>query len=407
MKHIAQLLAQRYLWGTAYEKNISIMVRICFVSILIGSFALALVSAIMNGFELSAYEKMQGIHAQVIIRAYGNPLNEKALNKILHNFNDIKAFSPITMQHALIDNNEDTSVVLFKGIDPIQEACVTNFEKKLEPINGVQPKLSDLLYKNHVIIGKKLAQDLNIHPGDTINLLHAEDSQTRRNKITMAEHKAIIGGIFNTGIDEFDSSMIVGTLNFVKKLYPDSGVTQINIKLKPNVDEKKIIKQLQNKLNLEVYSWKDLYPALVAALKLEKYAMFFILALITLVASMNIISLLFMQITQKRSDIAILHAIGAYPALIERIFLYMGMGIAATASIIGIVLAWIVSLILEYYPFITLPDIYYTTHLPAKMEWSLVITVFIVVMGLSFFATWLTARRTRTIKIANVLRFEG
>lgn len=384
------------------------MVRICFLSILIGSFALALVSAIMHGFELSAHEKMQGIHAQVIIRAYGNPIDAKALGAVLQkSFPEIESLSPINMQHALIDNEESTSVVLLKGIDPIHEARVTNFETKLEPINSIQPKLTDLIYDNHIVIGKKLAQELEVKPGDTIQLLHSEENQPRRKKITMAQHAAVVAGIFNTGIDEFDTGMIVGSLKFVKKLYPESGISQINLKLKSHAHEETVIEQLKKKLKLEVYSWKDLYPALFAALKLEKYAMFLILALITLVASMNIISLLFMQITQKRADIAILRAMGAHPALIERIFLFMGMSIAAVASITGIMLAWIASLILEHYPFITLPDVYYTTHLPAKMEWSLVITVFLVVMGLSFIATWITARRTRTIKIADVLRFEG
>ena len=71
-----------------------------------------------------------------------------------------------------------------------------------------------------------------------------------------------------------------------------------------------VIQKLRHRLGLDVYSWKDLYPSLVASLKLEKYVSFFILALILLVASMNIISLLFMQITQKRPTIALLQAMG-------------------------------------------------------------------------------------------------
>jgi lipoprotein-releasing system permease protein len=217
----------------------------------------------------------------------------------------------------------------------------------------------------------------------------------------------IVSGMFKTGIDEFDNGLILCSFDLMHELFPDNGATQLSLRLQPNEDEQKTIQQLQDTLQLEVYSWKDLYPALVSALKLEKYAMFLILALITLVASMNIIALLFMQITQKRPDIAVLRAMGALPRTITQIFLIMGMSIALVASACGIALAWIATLILQNYPFITLPDAYYVSHLPAKMDWQLVLSVFSVVICMSFIATWLTARRTRSINSAQVLRFEG
>ena len=76
--------------------------------------------------------------------------------------------------------------------------------------------------------------------------------------------------------------------------------------LKDRSKEKQVVESLKKRLDLEVMSWKDLYSSLVSALILEKYAILFILALVALVASLNIISLLFMYVTQKRTDIAIL-----------------------------------------------------------------------------------------------------
>jgi len=152
---------------------------------------------------------------------------------------------------------------------------------------------------------------------------------------------------------------------------------------------------------------EQLYPALLEALKLEKYAMFLILALITLVASMSIISLLFMQITQKRADIAILKSMGLSAGNISKIFLYVGITIAFFGSAIGLGLAFVAGWLLEKYPFIQLPDAYYVSHLPAKMEWPIFIAVFAIVMILSFLSTWIPARRTKKINISRILRFEG
>ena len=414
MNRLSLLIAWRYLRGTAYDNNVSTMVRICFLSILIGSFALALVSAVKNGYEQAIYKKMQGIHAQIIMRAHGKQLNIDAINDLLtQQFPQVAAISGTANQYALIQRNGNTHVIMLRGIDPIQEARVSTIEEKI-----IQPKnktphikmpisLQASVKKNQILIGESLAKDLGVTYGDTIQIMYSEDNQPSSRKITMESVDVIVGGMFKTGIDEFDYGVTFCSLDFLQNLFPENGITQINMLLTPNAPEKETIEALQKTFSLEVFSWQDLYPALISALKLEKYALILILLLITMVASMNIIALLFMQITQKRPDIAILYAMGMQPSQIVSIFMLMGMNIAGIACASGILLAWIASLILERYPFIELPDVYYVSHLPAKMDWTLACTVFAVIMLLNFMATWYTARRTKNINIADVLRYEG
>ena len=385
------------------------MAIVCFLGIFIGSFSLALITAIMHGFEVVVHEKMQGIHAQIIIRGYGEPLNMNALGPVLQKeFPEIAAFSPSSTRHTLVqkaDMDSPPTVAMIKGINSQMESNVSTLHKKI-----ISPRpatdFTNLLAQNRVLIGKKLAKDLEVTVGDTIELLFTSNEQPRRRKITFDTNDAIVGGLFDTGIDEFDSGLIFCSLDYLEMLFPESGIEQVNIKLKPGFDENTIVEKLRKRLNLEVSSWKELYPALVSALKLEKYVTFFILALITLVASMNIISLLFMHIQQKRPDIAILKALGMHGNTISTIFLLMGVMISSIASLTGLACAWIASWFLERYPFIKLPDVYYVTHLPVRMEWQIVVTVFIVVLALSIAATWFPAQKTRLINIANVLRFE-
>jgi lipoprotein-releasing system permease protein len=216
-----------------------------------------------------------------------------------------------------------------------------------------------------------------------------------------------VSGIFDTGIDEFDNGVAYCSLSFLEKLFPNITIEHINIALKTGTNEEAIIERLHNRTGLDVYSWKSLYPALVATLKLEKYVSFFIIALILLVASMNIISLLFMQITQKRPDIALLKAIGMTDNAISSIFFIMGMTISCVASACGLAAALVASWALERYPFITLPDTYYVTQLPVAMTWQIICVVFCVVIIFSFLATWIPTKRIRLINISQVLRFEG
>lgn len=412
MNNIAWHIARRYIWGTAMEKNISRMVKVSFCSILIGSFALALVASIMRGFEYATHAKMQSIHAQINIRALdGSPLDYQAIESVLNKeFPEIQSFGPSSTRSAIIQaqNSDDiTHVIALKGVDPHKEELVTALNQKvIQTIMG-EKTISNALQENTLLIGDKLAQSLNIKVGGPITILFTRDESSRTRRITLGTVDGTVGGIFNTGIDEFDAGLALCSLQFFDQVFPDVGITSITAKLQPNIDEQAIITTLQNRLGLDVYSWKELYPALVAALKLEKIAMFLILSLIILVATMNIVSLLFMQITQKRADIAILKAMGLSDEQCRKIFIYMGMGISFAACTLGLLLATIASYFLENYPFITLPDAYYVSHVPARMELSTLLLVFCVIMSIAYIITWLTAKSVRRINISNVLRFEA
>ena len=408
-KSVSSMLALRYLCATAYNNNVSWMVRICFIGIFIGSCSLALIHAIMHGYEQAIHKKMQGIHAQIIVHSYTDTLNIPAITQhIQTHIPEISALSPSMVQYALVGSEHTDALptlVMLKGIDPLLEQRTSTLEQKIIIPRGAS--LDSCVHKTQILIGNGLAEQLHISVGDSIDILYAQDLLARGNKITMNTAPVTVGGIFKTGIDEFDTGVIYCSHELIHILFPDEGITHLNIALSPHASATDVIHKLHTQLHLHAYSWQELYPALVSALKLEKYAMFFILLLITLVASLNMISLLFMQITQKRADIAILYTLGASPKTVLHIFISMGMLIAAAACLLGIGCAWLICLLLTHYPFIELPDAYYVTHLPAIIDWPLVIIVFCAVMTISFLATWIIARRTRYINIADVLRFEG
>lgn len=451
MNALTRLLTWRYLTQSTDTDSVSTMIYVCFLGIFVGSFSLTLVSAIMNGFEHSMHKKMQGIHAHIIIRGYGDQLNVQAIQHILtHQFPEIIASCPSTIEHAIVKPSHcnNPTVTLIKAIDPTQEIQVTQFQDAIThtldntltfdtttanynsdtsghtheanfqtPVHAhatnstttsnLTIDLASLLQNNQILIGSELAASLGVTVGDEIELLHADTQDIHRHTVTLEATKAVISGLFKTGIDECDSALIVTSFDFLNTLFPESGPTQLNIKLHPTCNEQRIIQKLAQELKLDIFSWQHLYPAIVSALTLEKYAMFFILILIMLVASMNIISLLFMQITQKKADIAILKAMGTSHTIIEQIFMYIGICITLSATIPGIALAAFTSFILNHYQLITLPDAYYVSHLPAHLEWHALALIFTAVLVISFIAVKIAARKTRTINISHVLRFEG
>ena len=412
MRYFPLFLARRFLQSSGQEKNISTMIKVCFTGIMIGTFSLTLVVAIMNGFESATHEKLQGIHSDIIIKAHGAPIAyDKVRTVLLSEFKQtIKAVSPYALGHAMIqapDSHDISQLVTIIGMDPATDSQVSSLANTIITPKNSSNTLEDLLAHDNLLIGQILAQELDIHPGGPVTLLFTPDQESADGTITLDTIKAHVGQVFKTGIDEFDTHAVFCSLQFFEKIFGDAEISSLGIKLQPGVTPHRVIPVLKERLGLDVFSWKDMYPALVAALLLEKYAMFFILGLITLVASMNIISLLFMYITQKRSDIAILKAMGMSDSAITHIFVILGMTLALSATIIGILGAAVVSWLLETYPFISLPDVYYVSHLPAKISWPIVAAVLAVVTLLSFIATWLPARQIRRMSITSILKFEA
>jgi len=407
MKSVTYLLAQRYLFNRHQEHTISIMIFMTALSIFIGSFSLTLVTAIMNGFEYTVHEKMKNIHPSATIYA-NDPLNVDAISHLFaQEFPAVVAYSPMAVGHVLINTpaheNAPPIVALLKGIDPNKESMVSAIGAKLRDNTTLDRAVND----NTIAIGKELARTLGLSDGDPVSLFYIEQPDGAYKKVAIEEVDAQIGGIFDTGIDEYDSAVIYCSLPFFKKLFPEQGITQIGLAIDANANNTTISHQLQQRLQLDVHTWQELYPALFSALVLEKYAMFFILLLITLVASMNIVALIFMLISYKKRDIAILSALGMHYRHIQYLFVGIGISIAAIATIVGISAAWITSILLEKYPFIQLPDVYYVSHLPARMTLSIAIIVFCAVLFIACIASWFATQRIKSINISHTLRFEG
>jgi len=187
MNMVAFFLAQRIMLSHTYQKNISTMTIICFSGIFIGSFSLALITAIMNGFEVVIYEKMQGIHANLVIQTYNNNINVDALTSVLsQEFPEVIASSPMATQHILLrtpNQSENTPIVgIIKGIDPLKETHTSSLSKKITH-PSLKTKFSDLFQDNQIIIGKQMAYNNNLIVGDTVELLFIRDEQIKSKKI--------------------------------------------------------------------------------------------------------------------------------------------------------------------------------------------------------------------------------
>ncbi len=402
------LFAWRLTKTASSERSITTMIRLCFWGICISSCALAVVAAVMNGFEQVTHQSIQGIHADLLIRS-SQPLDyEKIKTVITAEFsNTIEQTSPSSMHHVVMKHKDqdDFTLAFITAIDPQTAATVNNLAQRIIIPRG-QP-LAALLTDNKIMVGKILAQDAKIKVGDTIALLYPEEQQTKRNRITFDTFDVVVGGIFATGIDEIDAHGIFASHATMQHVFDKAtAITDISIKLKPGAASSVVQAELRKRLLLDVVSWQELYPPLMAALLLEKYAMILILSLIVLIASMNTISLLFMYITHKKRTIGLLSVFGMSRNAIMTSFIVLGMGITLSAACFGLAAAVGISYLLEHYELIKLPDVYYVTHLPAHMNMTIIISVLALVIVLGFLSAWYPTRSLNRKRIAQILKFD-
>ena len=407
--NITRLLAWRYLRGTKEQRSLTAMIWVCALGIFIGTCALGLTISVMNGFEIETHKKLQGISPDISIQApQETSLESISLQKYLTTTykTSIAGISDYGIHHVLLqknDVNEKTVIGIVKTINPQQELQVTPLQ------DYVSEPLTTLHNNRLIFIGKEIAKEMDLVIGDTVTLLYNQTPEIPLRDAELAHCSVIIGGYLTTGIAEYDTHLLIGSHELMTHLLEKSHINQMGIKLNPKLTSEEktlILEQLKKLPDLIVTTWGDEYPAIISALTLEKYAMSFVLALITLVASMNSISLLFMFITYKQKEIALLQILGLTRKNIMTIFILFNVLISSLAALCGLTTAYFLGTAIDRYKLIQLPDAYYVSYLPVHTTISSYVIIFIGTLLLSIITALIPLISLHKTSISTTLRFE-
>ena len=398
--------AYKYLFSKTQDPIIKSMIRLCFVAIFLANFALALIISIMQGFEIATQSTLQTIYPHIIIDGKHNHINIEAFLKKTDALKiPYASCAPRSSAQMIISNphEELNEVVQYKAIDPEKEISTTALQEKM-----IIPSKKLILHDNEILIGKELAASLHLNKGDSADLLFTDSAQASNSSSRLMNKKTRIAGIFFTGIYEYDNNMIIGAFPLFLDIYPDEGVQQIYMRLKSISDETKTIEKLTSAFpNAAVYTWKDLYPGLLASLKLETLGMSIILGLLFIIAIINMISLFFVFVKNKSRDIALLASFGMKPFQLRAIFIMISIFLSGTASFFGLASAGILGVLLKTYPIISLPEhIYYTNTLPIALNPLLFLIIFVCSISVGILATILPIYSIDQKNIKSTLHFD-
>ena len=406
-------ISNQYLRSNRKKGFVSFISGVSMVGLILAVMSLITVLSVMNGFHEELTNRVLNAISHSYITENDNTLeNWEELREKINTHDQILASSPYVENFALITSKNSSQGVSVRGI-------IINLEIKtsalLDEIKYGEIKLTE--DASSVLIGVGLATLLSAGIGDSVTLMAPS-----RNSIGLLMPKLktfTVTGIFNAGLNEYNNNLAFIHLNDAQELFSlDNQVSGIRLKVDDLFKANKITNDVVEKLGSDLYygvDWMQQKRNFIRALNLEKQMIAVVLSLIIAVAAFNIVSMMVMVVTDKKSDIAILRTIGMTPKRIVKIFFYQGLSIGLIGIVVGTVLGLLLALNIEsvisgietilgfqFFP----KDVFYINRFPSVIQLNDVLSVVIGAIVLAVIAAIYPARRAGKINISEVLRHE-
>lgn len=405
----------RYTRAKRRNHFISVISMISMACFALGVMALIAVLSVMNGFDEVIRERVFSMAHQVTVTTYNNALPDwQSLDKKLDQLPLVTGSAPYVIGQGMLTSFGQASAALVFGVDPAREQSVSKLGEKM--VTGSLDALQPGAYG--IALGQDLATNLGLSIGDKVMLITPVATVSPIG-IMPRSKRFTVQGIFNLGTGfGFDNSYAYINLTDAQKLYQlGDDVSGVRLKLADLYQAPQLAHQLQAELPpfYIVKDWTQQYGVYFEAIALEKTMMFFILLLIIVVAAFSLISTLYMVVSEKQADIAILRTMGATPRTVLGIFIVQGSVIGVIGTLLGLILGVLLSLNLTelfnivqsyFHTGFLSSNVYYVNYLPSKLEFSDVIKICSVALIVSLIATILPAWRAARIQPVEALRYE-
>jgi lipoprotein-releasing system permease protein len=407
----------RYVRARSSRFFVSFITWASLVGVCVGVAALIVILSVMNGFESELRDRLLALGAPVrvtaappVAGAASARLDWESIAKLARTAPGVTAVSPYAELQALAVRGPAMMPVLLSGIDP-------GASRSELPRDITQGRLADLTPgAQRVIVGAVIGERLGLSPGDKLTVLVPTLDAGGAPAPKLREFT--VAGVFETGLPDNDATLVFAHIDDVRALAGAGTADEgLRVRVRDVLAASVVAQRLRALLpaGLEVSDWTQDNASYFRAIRIEKTMMSLILLLIVAVAAFNIVAMLVMVVTDKRTDIAIVRTFGAAPRRVMGIFLTQGLIIGWLGVGLGVVLGLTLALnvdtivpVLEHTLRFQIldADVYYNSTIPSDVHAGNVVAIALAALVLTGLATVYPAIRAARIAPAEALRYE-
>ena len=410
-KSVEGMIALRYLRAKRATRFASFISTASLIGVGLGVTALITILSVMNGFEAELRDRLLGMQSHATVSASDGQLDDwQATRERVLAVPGVQSATPVVDVEGMANVDGNLVPMLLQGIDPELEGADSGIRQSIF-VGSLDALVSG---SRTIAIGRYLAIDLGLQPGDRLQILVPQP--TAGGGVPKLQ-SLMIGAVFDSGVPEYDSG--AAYLHWQDAAVLKGRANEVT-GLKLLFDEVFAAPALARRIEQDVADglvaadWTAQNASYFRAIRIEKTMMALILSLVIGVAAFNIIASLVMVVTDKETDIAILRTLGLSADGVVRVFFIQGLIIAwlgVTAGIVGgLALAanvtTVVASIERWFGFQIMPgDVYVMSAIPSEINAGQVVIIAIAALLITTLATLYPSRRAALVHPAQALRY--
>ena len=369
------------------------------LGVAVGVMVLVTALSLFNGFISQLLRSTLQATPHITLTGFDSATfsDDKAITKKIAEHPDVVAVSPFLSTEVLMARRANSQLEIegrqafsqILGIDPELEASV------LSDLPVLANQTESIKNNQGIVLGSSLAARLGIIPNDDILV----------NNLTQGRESFKVAGTFRVGNELIDSVLSFVSIPTLQEYLGKPGeVSGYHIRIKDPEQANVIGQELGQMTGLLASSWQNIFSSLIEQLKFQKALTSMVVFLIVLVAAMGIANILILTVAEKTQDIGILRAMGATQGQMMRVFMYEGLLLGGTGTILGVILGLLIGLYFTLKPFPLPGDLYFITALPVQMQFFDFAWICLVSIATSVIAAIIPAKRASSLDPVSVLR---
>jgi len=402
-------VAQRYLRSPHRPAVLRLVTLFSVIGVAAGVATLVIALSMNTGFRETLQDRLLGVTAHVSLTRPGSGgiRNYEEMATKLAAATGARSVTPAVYQTVLLSFAGQARGVVTKGIDPERERRTDEALQRI--VAGRLDFSPDADGIDALLVGKQLAEEWQLSPGDYVTLTSPQGRLTPYGLMPRTR-RFRVAGVFDSGFYDYDENWCFLTLAAAQALSGAGDVVNV-LEFRLNQPERagEIAQEIKRSAGqgFSAATWMEENRALFRALRLEKLVTAIFIGLITFVAGLNILVVLSMTVTDKARDIGVLRSVGARREQIRNIFLCQGITIGATGTLLGLLIGYAFSFVAGIYHLIPLdPQVYAVPYVPFHPSIFDGVWITTVAMGISIAATVLPARAAVRLMPVEILRYE-